>query len=149
MKNKNINTVYPYRLGELYTLEFISKHFSGKKNDHYFNNYNIKRAKEFIELFKEEFPTLPATIFVNINPRVHKHIAAIAVVRFPEIPDVHEHNNARDEVFQKLRKANLANSSGTYTDPSSLKQVYRCEHKQYGFKLKPETQKHFGDILDV
>ena len=149
MNNKNVNTVYPYRIGELYTLGFISKHFSGKKDDHFFSNYNIKRADEFIEFFKEEFSTLPATIFVNINSRVHKHVAAFAVVRFPKIPDVHEHNDARDKVFRKLREVDLVNSSGTYSDPSSYGQIYRCAHKQYGFKLKPETQKHFGDILDV
>jgi hypothetical protein len=149
MNKKNINTVYPYRIGELYTLDFISKHFSGKKDDYYYNNYNIKRANEFIEFFREELSTLPATIFVNINSRVHKHIAAIAVVRFPVIQDTREHLDARDEVFEKLRKVDLANSSGTYTDPRNLSQVYRCEHKQYGFKIKPETQKHFGDILDV
>jgi hypothetical protein len=148
MINKNVNTVYPYRVGELYTLDFISKK-RNSKTDYYYNNYKIKRADEFVEFFKEEFPTLPATIFVNINSRVHKHVAAIAVVRFPYFPDALDHNNARDEVFYKLREKDLVNSSGTYADPSSLSQVYKCAHKQYGFKLKPETQKHFGDILDV
>ena len=41
------------------------------------------------------------------------------------------------------------NSAGSYFDPRNLNQYYKVTHKFRELKLKPDTEKHFGAILDT
>lgn len=149
------------KIGSLYKGSDLRKIFPGI-NSTFLVNFNIKNLKSIVEFLEQHsfynyvFVFTVTDKFLKGKDRNYSRITDLAtsskiIVAFKTVQKKSNslQNKRQDEAnFEKMNvEVPGFYRQGSYMSIEEEKRDWILVHKKPGFRLKPETEKHFGDIL--
>lgn len=140
------------KIGTLYKGSDLRKFFPGS-NSTFLVNFKYKNLKKIIEYV--EHNSFYSYIFVFtvteqfLNLRKKSKNDSKIIVAFKSAKNFYYKHERQDEkIFEKMGvEVSGFYRQGSYLSSEEQERDWILVHKKPGFRLKPETEKHFGDIL--
>ena len=155
VKNIPLTTTWPPQVGNIYIGSTIQKHLS-KLSSNLWEPYYCYTRRTYNDLIKffengidRKWNTSMIYVLHNLRQNRRPQVIVICKRKEGELAPTPDNTPFFAENLWRILSDNFDfNSAGSYFDPRNLNQYYKVTHKFRELKLKPETEKHFGGILD-